>query len=157
MKLIINPQIDPVEFPITIRWNNGELDRYANELDICTNLEFFQGSDDQDEVTDHLSRPVRLLVVELQILILHHVRSTHRRIVGGTTDTHGRSVDCWLEYEGDIVSRALVFRSGKHPLALPSKWESEVEVEVTSMKDGDILETQFDESWIEARLRGKTA
>jgi hypothetical protein len=57
-----------VEFPISIRFENGEVEQYKSPEELEMNLEDFDSDEDADcEVRDRLGRRVRLRVSLLKI------------------------------------------------------------------------------------------
>lgn len=61
--------MDPdVVFPISIRFEDGEVEEFQDREDLELDLEYFDSEKARDcEVTDKLGRPVRLKVHALEI------------------------------------------------------------------------------------------
>lgn len=59
-------------YPLTVKFSTGEVETFANEQEVCFNLEWIDSDDVEDpiEVTDAHGRRVRLQVVALQIITL---------------------------------------------------------------------------------------
>ena len=57
-----------VVFPISIRFEDGEVEEFQNQEDLELDLEYFDSEEARDcEVTDKLGRRVRLKVFALEI------------------------------------------------------------------------------------------
>lgn len=63
---------DKPRFPISVRFEDGEIDTFDSILEICTGLEFFDSEDPEGgrvEVTDGQGRRVILKVWKLEVTV----------------------------------------------------------------------------------------